>query len=82
MIILLDDTYYDYWELDEDTYIDLMEAESMGRYFNKCIKSRGGDGPFDCRRQAFAGSPISSLANPPHCVCGTTKAYAAVFPSY
>jgi hypothetical protein len=44
MIILLQSTYYHYCEIDAATVRDLIDAPSLGRYFNANIK-----GNFDCR---------------------------------
>lgn len=49
LIIKLHQTYYHYCEIGADTVAALKVASSMGRYYNLHIKSRGGDGPFDCR---------------------------------
>ena len=45
MIILLQDTYYHYCEIDQVTVTALMEATSMGQYYNAHIRGI----PFDCR---------------------------------
>jgi hypothetical protein len=47
--ILLQSTYYHYCEIDQGTVADLLDAKSMGQYYNAKIRSKGGDGPFDCR---------------------------------
>jgi hypothetical protein len=44
MVISLNGTYYHYCEIDRDTVSSLLDAPSMGRYFNASIKGR-----FDCR---------------------------------
>ena len=44
MIINLQGTYYHYCEIDAGTVSSLLDASSMGRYFNSNIKGR-----FDCR---------------------------------
>ena len=44
MIINLQGTYYHYCEIDAGTVSQLLQAQSMGRYFNQSIKGR-----FDCR---------------------------------
>jgi hypothetical protein len=45
MVISLNGTYYHYCEIDSGTVSSLLDAESMGRYFNQNIKGR-----FDCRK--------------------------------
>jgi hypothetical protein len=49
MLILLKNTWYHYCEIDAGTVTALLNAESVGRYFNVNIKGTGNDGPFDCR---------------------------------
>ena len=49
MVILLKDTYYHYCELPKATLDSLLNASSMGQYFNANIKGSGKDGPHDCR---------------------------------
>jgi hypothetical protein len=49
MVIQLRSTYYHYCELPEVTHKALMDAPSMGRYYNANIKGTGSDGPYDCR---------------------------------
>ena len=49
MIIKLRNNYYHYCEIGPGTVSALMAADSMGRYYNRNIKGRGSDGPFDCR---------------------------------
>jgi KTSC domain len=49
MLILLNGTYYHYCELPKTTLDALLNASSMGQYFNANIKGSGKDGPFDCR---------------------------------
>jgi hypothetical protein len=44
MLINLRGTWYHYCEIDQGTVSDLLEAESMGRFYNASIK-----GNFDCR---------------------------------
>jgi hypothetical protein len=44
MIINLQGTYYHYCEIDAGTVNNLLDAKSMGRYYNATIKGR-----FDCR---------------------------------
>ena len=44
MLILLRSTYYHYCSVDDGTVSELMEAGSMGRFYNGYIKGR-----FDCR---------------------------------
>ena len=43
MIVLLNQTYYHYCDIDSVTVDAFEAAESMGRYFNASIK-----GHFDC----------------------------------
>ena len=49
MVIKLQNTYYHYCEIGKYTVAALLEASSIGTYYNVNIKSKGGDGPFDCR---------------------------------
>jgi hypothetical protein len=49
MVILLKGTYYHYCEIGRGIVDALLDAESMGRYFQANIKGSGSDGPFDCR---------------------------------
>jgi len=50
MIIQLDSIYYHYCSIDAQTVQMLLNADSMGRYYNSNIRSRGQTrGPFDCR---------------------------------
>ncbi len=50
MVINLDGTYYHHCAIDAGTVRSLMSADSMGRYYNANIRSRGSArGPFDCR---------------------------------
>jgi KTSC domain len=44
MLISLSGTYYHYCEIDADTVSSLLDAPSMGRFYNASIKGR-----FDCR---------------------------------
>ena len=45
MVILLQDTYYHYCEIGQETVTALVEAPSMGQYYNTHIRGI----PFDCR---------------------------------
>jgi KTSC domain len=49
MLILLNNTWYHYCEIDAGTVASLVNAESVGRFYNVNIKGTGKDGPFDCR---------------------------------
>ena len=49
MVIRLKGTYYHYCELPPATFDGLMDAPSMGQFFNQNIKGAGSDGPYDCR---------------------------------
>lgn len=50
MVINLDGTYYHHCAIDAGTIHGLMSADSMGRFYNSNIRSRGSvRGPFDCR---------------------------------
>jgi hypothetical protein len=49
MLISLNGTYYHYCELPNATLNALMDAPSMGQFFNQNIKGSGSDGPYDCR---------------------------------
>jgi len=44
MLINLNGTYFHYCDIDSDTVDALLEADSMGRFYNVFIK-----GSFDCR---------------------------------
>jgi len=44
MLIQLNDTWYHYCDIDDDTVTKLLSASSMGHYYNVSIK-----GSFDCR---------------------------------
>jgi hypothetical protein len=44
MLISLNGTYYHYCEIDADTVSSLLNAPSMGQFYNASIK-----GDFDCR---------------------------------
>ena len=44
MVVRLKETYYHYCDIDKATVDALLNAESMGRFFNTSIK-----GHFDCR---------------------------------
>lgn len=49
MLILLKKTWYHYCEIGAGTVKALLDADSMGRFYNANIKGTGKDGPFDCR---------------------------------
>lgn len=50
MVIRLKDTYYPYCAIDAATVTQLLNAPSIGRYYNARIRSQGSvRGPFDCR---------------------------------
>lgn len=49
MLILLNNTWYHYCEIDAVTVASLISAGSVGRFYNANIKGTGKDGPFDCR---------------------------------
>jgi hypothetical protein len=49
MLILLNNTWYHYCEIDTGTVASLISAPSVGRFYNANIKGTGKDGPFDCR---------------------------------
>lgn len=34
---------YHYFDVEEDTYKELLEAESIGHYFNECIRDQYDD---------------------------------------
>jgi hypothetical protein len=44
MVISLNGIYYHYCGIDNETVTSLLEADSMGRFYNSAIKGR-----FDCR---------------------------------
>jgi hypothetical protein len=50
MLISLNGTYYHYCRIESSTVARLLQADSMGRYYNANIKGR-----FDCRQ---GGIPI------------------------
>lgn len=52
LVIRLKATDYHYCSVDAATIEALMEAGSMGRYYNRHIKSGKSGGPFDCRTHA------------------------------
>lgn len=49
LIIQLRSVYYHYCELPRAALDALLNAPSMGKYYNANIKGSGSDGPFDCR---------------------------------
>lgn len=51
LVMKLKETWYPYCAVDGATVQKLLTADSMGRFYNKCIRSRrdGSRGPFDCR---------------------------------
>jgi hypothetical protein len=49
MIIKLNDAYYEYCGISVEIVEGLLNAESMGRYYNGVIKSSATGGRFDCR---------------------------------
>jgi hypothetical protein len=49
VVIQLRDTWYHYCEIDDRTVAALINADSVGRYYNANIRGTGNDGPFDCR---------------------------------
>jgi KTSC domain len=49
MLILLNSIWYHYCEIDPGTVASLINADSVGRFYNTNIKGTGSDGPFDCR---------------------------------
>jgi len=49
MLILLNNSWYHYCEIDAGTVAALLGAGSLGRFYNTNIKGIGNDGPFDCR---------------------------------
>lgn len=53
MVIKLNQTYYHYCAIGENTVDSLKAASSMGRYYNTNIKGSGSDGPFDCRTHSM-----------------------------
>jgi KTSC domain len=57
MLISLNGTYYHYCAIPTTTVEDLMDAESMGRFFNEQVKGR-----FDCRLNPvpkYWGGPVT-----------------------
>lgn len=48
-LVELSGTYYHYCEISQKVIDDWKHAESMGRFYNEYVKSRNGDGPYDCR---------------------------------
>lgn len=49
MLIQLRSTYYHYCELPAAIHQALLDAPSMGKFYNANIKGSGSDGPYDCR---------------------------------
>jgi len=49
MVIRLRNTYYHYCEIDAGTVNALLDAESVGRFYNANIKNSGSGEAFDCR---------------------------------
>jgi len=49
MIISVSGVYKQYCELPADVFGDLMDAPSMGQFFNLNIKGSESDGPYHCR---------------------------------
>jgi hypothetical protein len=50
MLINLNGTWYHYCSVDGASVSKLVNAESIGRYYNQYFRSRGSvHGPFDCR---------------------------------
>lgn len=45
LVVLLNNRYYHYCEVDEATYTAWINAPSLGRYYNRQVRG----GPFDCR---------------------------------
>jgi phosphatidylethanolamine-binding protein (PEBP) family uncharacterized protein len=65
MLILLNNTWYHYCEVDERTVASLISAGSVERVYNATIK----DGPFDCRthmpvRFSWTGIPACASISP------------------
>ena len=51
MLISLEGQYYGYCGVDKATLDGLLTALSMGRFYVAKIRSKGTEGPFDCRSQ-------------------------------
>lgn len=49
MLIRLKGTWYHYCEIDAGTVTALLNAESLGRFYNSSIKDSGTGGRFSCR---------------------------------
>jgi len=49
MLIQLRSTYYHYCEIPDRTVAELLNAPSIGKFYNANIKGSGSDGPYDCR---------------------------------
>jgi hypothetical protein len=50
MLIKLNDTWYQYCSVDRVAFENLINAPSVGRYYNESFRSHGPvHGPFDCR---------------------------------
>lgn len=49
MVILLKRTYYQYCRIGVGVVQDLLNADSVGRFYNLQIKSSSNDGLYDCR---------------------------------
>lgn len=49
MLIQLRSTYYHYCEIPGRVVDNLLNAPSMGKFYNANVKGSGSDGPYDCR---------------------------------
>lgn len=49
MVILLKATYYQYCRIDAPVVKQLIEAPSVGKFYNANIKSSSNNGLYDCR---------------------------------
>jgi KTSC domain len=49
MVVQLRSIYYPYCDMPAGTFEALLNAPSMGKYYDANIKGTGSDGPFDCR---------------------------------
>ncbi|MBU0584028.1 MAG: KTSC domain-containing protein [Alphaproteobacteria bacterium] len=52
MLIRLKGTWYHYCEIDTGTVDALLNAESLGRFYNQSVKDSGTGGRFSCRDSA------------------------------
>ncbi len=49
MVVRLNEAYHQHCEVGRDTLVGLLNANSMGRYYNDNLRSLYSGGRFDCR---------------------------------